>query len=130
MSNRDRAIYLGNKSVEVFASYTDKYLQDYKKAIEDGDDEELVAAAVAMWQLSKSMGEFFKDLTLMGIHGMSGQKKAAIQDIATRVAERLSERMHEIAKGGPPRMTASEPTIGDDEVPTPVLPPSPNRDLN
>lgn len=133
MSNdrtRDRAIYLGTNSAELFASYTDKYLQDYLKAVTDGDDEGLVYASVAMWQLAKSMGDFFKDITLIGLHTMSPTHKARAQEVATKLANGLSERMHNIAANGPAKVLDEAPEDMIGEVVAPKLPPTPNRGLN
>ncbi len=109
MNKEDRVKFLAKEVVEFFASAQDSMLQDFQAAASDGDDEDLVYAAVSLWQMNISMASFFKKVVGEGLKTAGNVAKA--QEIAVRVEKMTRDHMRDIgirSRGGLPSERAPE----------------------
>ncbi len=95
MTKEERIRFLAQATVELFASSQDALLQEFQVAASNGDDESLTYAAVALWQLNKSMMDFFKNVTVEGLKYAGSATKA--NEIAHKVQIAVRDRMKAIA---------------------------------
>lgn len=95
MSKREKVEFMTDELLVYLAEEMQEHMSNFMDSAIDGSDADMTYTAVALWQLSKSMCNFFKSVTTEGIK--IGGDAAKAQAIANEVSKKFKGKMQSIS---------------------------------
>lgn len=115
----DKALYLGNGAVKVFADYLNRFLNDFKRAIRQDNNRAMTMTAVGLSQIGMLMEEFYGNVAQLG---MTSDEEAELADrVAMSLDASIRADLYEIAKTAPIELPSLAAENATDEEAAPTL---------